>query len=315
MGLLIEGKWSDQWYDTKSSGGKFQRESSRFRSTVSDDGFGVESGRYHLYVSYACPWAHRTLITRGLKNLEPHIDVSVVDAYMGNQGWTFGQEAEGTTDHLFGHPYLWKVYVSANAAYTGRVTVPVLWDKKLGTIVNNESSEIIRMFNHEMNELDGVNRELDLYPQNLRADIDEINELVYHTVNNGVYRAGFATTQEAYSDAVRDVFSTLDQLEERLEGREFLVGDVLTEADIRLFTTLVRFDPVYYGHFKCNFRRIRDYPNLSRYTKMIYDLPKVAETTHFEHIKNHYYQSHPTINPTGIVPEGPDNWLNTEKST
>lgn len=312
MGLLVEGEWKDVWYDTKPSKGQFVRPQSRFRSYVTRDGrpgsegeggFEAESGRYHLYVSYACPWAHRTLIFRKLKGLEPHISLSVVHYRMLENGWEFHPEDGATEDHLFGSDALWQVYKQADAKYSGRVTVPVLWDKKRRTIVNNESAEIIRMFNSAFNGITG--NSLDFYPEDLRPEIDALNSRVYDAVNNGVYKCGFATTQEAYEENFNKLFTMLDELESRLEGNEYLFGERLTEADIRLFTTLVRFDPVYVGHFKCNLRRIADYPNLYRFLKTIYNHPGVAETVNFTHIKNHYYQSHRTINPTGIVPVGP----------
>jgi putative glutathione S-transferase len=312
MGLLVDGEWKDVWYDTKPSKGQFVRAQSSFRSYVTADGspgptgaggFKAESGRYHLYVSYACPWAHRTLIFRKLKGLEGHISVSIVHYRMLENGWEFHAEEGATEDHLFGSDALWQVYTKADPHYSGRVTVPVLWDKKTGTIVNNESSEIIRMFNSAFDGITG--NTLDLYPEDLRGEIDALNARVYDTVNNGVYKCGFATTQEAYEENFVKLFATLDELDARLEGKKYLFGDRLTEADVRLFTTIVRFDPVYVGHFKCNLRRIADYPNLYRFLKTLYNLPGVTETVNFTHIKNHYYQSHRTINPTGIVPSGP----------
>ena len=307
MGLLVEGQWQDKWYDTRKSGGRFQRQDSAFRSWVTADGssgFKAEPGRYHLYVSLACPWAHRTLIVRALKRLEDAISVSVVHWHMGENGWEFREGPGATGDALHGARYLHEIYTRAKPDYTGRVTVPVLWDKQTGTIVNNESSEIIRMLNREF---DAWAKPLpDLYPEDLRAEIDAINETVYATVNNGVYRAGFATTQEAYEEAVDTLFDSLDDLEERLSRRRYLAGDRITEADWRLFTTLLRFDPVYVGHFKCNKRRLVDYPNLWAYTRELYQVPGVAETVDLHHIKHHYYGSHKTINPTGIVPKGPE---------
>jgi putative glutathione S-transferase len=312
MGLLVDGEWKDVWYDTKPSKGQFVRAQSSFRSYVTADGspgptgaggFKAESGRYHLYVSYACPWAHRTLIFRKLKGLEGHISVSIVHYRMLENGWEFHAEEGATEDHLFGSDALWQVYTMADPHYSGRVTVPVLWDKKTGTIVNNESSEIIRMFNSAFDGITG--NTLDLYPEDLRGEIDALNARVYDTVNNGVYKCGFATTQEAYEENFVKLFATLDELDARLEGKKYLFGDRLTEADVRLFTTIVRFDPVYVGHFKCNLRRIADYPNLYRFLKTLYNIPGVTETVNFTHIKNHYYQSHRTINPTGIVPAGP----------
>ncbi len=320
MGLLVDGVWHDRWYDTKNSGGKFERQISRFRDWVTADGkpgpnsiqssgrgFRAESGRYHLYVSLACPWAHRTLIFRKLKRLEDIVSVSVVHHYMGENGWTFRTEDGATGDTLFGLDFLHQVYTKADPAYTGRVTVPVLWDKREGTIVNNESSEIIRMFNSAFDapENGGGDASLDFYPEALRGEIDALNERIYPSVNNGVYRAGFATTQAAYEEAFRELFSTLDWLEERLSRQRYLAGDRLTEADWRLFTTLIRFDAVYVGHFKCNLRRIDDYPNLSNYLRELYQVPGVAETVNMLHIKAHYYASHATVNPTGIVPLGP----------
>ena len=314
MGLLVDGVWQDRWYDTKSTGGRFKRQDSRFRNWVTangeagpsgDDGFAAETGRYHLYVSLACPWAHRTLIFRTLKGLEDAISVDVVHHAMGEQGWVFDPSvADATPDTVNGKQRLYEVYLEANPDYTGRVTVPVLWDKTRQTIVNNESSEIIRMLNSAFDELGAEN--VDFYPEDLRADIDEINAEVYTNVNNGVYKAGFATSQEAYEEAVVALFQTLDALEDRLSRQRYLVGDRLTEADWRLFTTLVRFDAVYVSHFKCNLRRIADYPNLSNYLRELYQIPGVAETVNFTHIKNHYFGSHGTINPTGIVPAGPE---------
>lgn len=312
MGLLIDGNWSSDWYDTKSTGGRFVRKDSQFRNWITPDGgagpsgeggFAAEAGRYHLYVSYACPWAHRTLIFRALKKIEDIVSVSVVDHFMGADGWTFDTSGGGTGDRLFGSRFLHEVYTRADPHYSGRVTVPVLWDRKRGVIVSNESSEIIRMFNSAFDAITGD--DADYYPADLRGEIDAVNALVYPNVNNGVYRAGFATTQEAYEEAVADVFSTLDRLEDRLSRQRYLAGNRVTEADWRLFTTLVRFDPVYVGHFKCNIRRIADYPNLSNYTRDLYQVPGVAGTVNMRHIKAHYYGSHETINPTRIVPAGP----------
>ena len=313
MGLLVDGQWQDVWYDTESNQGRFVRKASQFRNWVTPDGsvgiagrggFKAESGRYHLYVSYACPWAHRTLILRKLKGLEAHIDVSVVHWIMAEQGWTFEKGPGVIADTVNRASYLHEVYTAADAHYSGRVTVPVLWDKKTNTIVNNESAEIIRMFNSAFDALPGVT-DLDLYPETLRADIDTLNERIYGTVNNGVYRAGFATTQEAYAEAVGNLFETLDWLEDRLATQRYLAGGTLTEADWRLFTTLVRFDAVYVGHFKTNLRRLVDYPNLWGYLRDLYQQPGVAGTVNMQHIKNHYYGSHRTINPTGVVPLGP----------
>ncbi|TCR92140.1 glutathione S-transferase family protein [Rhizobium sp. BK376] len=313
MGMLVDGVWHDVWYDTKESKGHFKRAASQFRNWVTADGapgpsgtggFKAEAGRYHLYVALACPWAHRTLIFRKLKKLENIISVSIVDPLMLENGWEFKNRDGGTVDHLFGSKALWEIYVKADPHYSGRVTVPVLWDKKNETIVNNESSEIIRMFNSAFNGITG-SRE-DFYPEPLQAEIDALNAVVYDTVNNGVYKAGFATTQEAYGENVAKLFETLDMLDKRLGKSRYLFGDSITEADWRLFTTLVRFDAVYVGHFKCNIRRIDDYKNLPGYLRDLYQVPGVAETVNLAHIKEHYYRSHRTINPTGIVPVGPD---------
>lgn len=301
MGLLIDGQWHDQWYDTSKTQGRFVRQDSSFRHSISQDPnaeFPFEPNRYHLYVSYACPWAHRTLIARKLKQLEDKISVSAVHWLMLERGWVFNEEYP---DSLNRKSCLYELYQLASPNYTGRVTVPILWDKQAKRIVNNESSEIVRLFNSEFQGSD-----IDLYPINLREEIDSVNAWVYDDINNGVYKAGFATTQEAYQEAVEKVFQALSRLEQRLSKQSYLVGGALTEADIRLFTTLVRFDAVYVGHFKCNWQRLVDYKNLWAYTRRIYNLPGVAETVHFDHIKNHYYQSHRTINPSGIVPTGPN---------
>jgi putative glutathione S-transferase len=308
MGLLVEGQWYDRWYDTEASGGRFERSESVFRNWITSDGssgFKAESGRYHLYVSLACPWAHRTLIFRKLKRLESHVSLSVVDWLMGENGWVFSDRRGAIPDSVNNAQFLYQVYAKARPSYSGRVTVPVLWDRERGTIVNNESSEIIRMFNTAFNRLPGVNADLDLNPDLLCVHIDHINAIVYDNVNNGVYKAGFATTQNAYEDAVKALFQTLDDLEWRLSRQRYLVGDRLTEADWRLFTTLVRFDAVYVGHFKCNIRRLIDYPNLWAYTRELYQVPGVAETVNMAHIKGHYFESHRMINPSGIVPAGP----------
>lgn len=313
MGLLVDGVWKDQWYDTAKDG-RFKRSESAFRSWVTADGsagptgqagFKAESGRYHLYVSLACPWAHRALIFRQLKGLAEHISVSVVHPHMLENGWEFGADFDAATgDALFGSDYLYQLYARAQQDYSGRVTVPVLWDKQQNTIVSNESAEIIRMFNSAFNALTGNTQ--DFYPTALQADIDAVNEVVYHTVNNGAYKAGFATTQEAYEAGVKPLFETLDQLEERLKSSgPYLLGNRQTEADWRLFTTLYRFDPVYVGHFKCNLKRIADYPALSAYVQRLLDTPGVKATCHLGHIKQHYYYSHTTINPHRIVPLGP----------
>ncbi|KSW22488.1 MULTISPECIES: glutathione S-transferase family protein [Pseudomonas] len=311
MGQLIDGRWQDQWYDT-SKDGRFQRENAQRRNWVTADGqpgpsgeggFRAEAGRYHLYVSLACPWAHRTLIYRQLKGLAGLIDVSVVSWLMRENGWTFDRSLGSTGDALDGLQFLHQRYTRDDPHYTGRVTVPVLWDKQRKRIVSNESAEIIRMFNSAFDGLTG--NDLDLYPTPLQGEIDALNERIYPAVNNGVYRAGFATSQEAYEEAFVTLFEELDCLEKRLGERRYLTGEYLSEADIRLFTTLIRFDAVYHGHFKCNLRRLADYPNLSGWLRELYQLPGVAGTVNFQHIKNHYYGSHRTINPTGIVPLGP----------
>ncbi|NIK40276.1 putative glutathione S-transferase [Xanthomonas arboricola] len=312
MGLLVDGKWQDSWYDTDKSGGRFERSQSQFRNWVTRDGspgphgkggFQAASGRYHLYVSLACPWAHRTLIFRRLKGLESMIDVSVVNWLMRDQGWTFDPGPGVIADPIHHAKRLYEVYLNADLRYTGRVTVPVLWDRERNTVVSNESADIIRMFNGAFDEVGAAAG--DFYPAPLREQIDEINARVYDTVNNGVYKAGFATTQAAYEEAVLPLFESLDWLDARLGRQRYLCGDQLTEADWRLFTTLVRFDAVYVGHFKCNLRRIADYPQLSGYLRELYQMPGIAETVNFQHIKHHYYQSHDMINPTGIVPLGP----------
>ena len=314
MGQLVDGIWHDEWYDTESTGGRFQRSVTAHRNWVTPDGspgpsgeggFAAESGRYHLYVSYACPWAHRTLIFRALKGLEPHIDISVVHPDMLSEGWTFDTDFPGATgDRQFGLPFLRDVYLRDTPDMSGRVTVPVLWDKQTGRIVSNESAEIIRMFNSAFDAVTGNSD--DYWPERFRDQIETFNTRIYDTVNNGVYKAGFAASQQAYDAAVKPLFAMLDKLEERLEGKEWLVGDQFTEADLRLWTTLIRFDPVYVTHFKCNIRRIADYPNLSAFTRLIYEMNGMAETVNFKHIKHHYFESHLHINPTGIVPAGPD---------
>ncbi|HEL9629388.1 TPA: glutathione S-transferase family protein [Streptococcus suis] len=313
MGLLQDGKWVDQWYDTKSTGGKFVRSVTQFRNWITPDGqagptgeggFKAESGRYHLYVSLACPWASRTLIMRKLKGLEDHISLSIVHPLMLENGWTFEDDPGVIKDPLFNSDYLYQVYLKADPHYTGRVTVPVLWDKNTNTIVSNESAEIMRMFNTAFNDITGNHD--DYYPADLQAEIDAMNDFVYPNINNGVYKAGFSTNQKVYEKEVKNLFAALDKLEEHLAEKDYLVGNQLTEADIRLFTTLVRFDPVYFGHFKCNIKALVDYPNLWDYTKQIYNHAGISETVDFDHIKQHYYGSHKTINPTGIVPVGPD---------
>ena len=318
MGLLVDGEWKDQWYDTDSTGGRFERSKAAFRNWITadgsagpsgGDGFAAEPGRYHLYVAYACPWAHRALIFRKLKGLESMISLSVVNPIMKENGWTFEPGYKVHGDPIHGATYMHQVYTAAMPDYSGRVTVPAIWDKEKNTLVTNESSEIIRMFN---SAFDGVGaKDGDFYPEDLRQEIDAINATVYDNVNNGVYKAGFATTQDAYEEAVTALFATLDTLEAHLRGRTYLVGERLTEADIRLFTTLVRFDPVYVGHFKCNWRRIADYPALFAYLKRLWARDACRATTDFGHIKRHYYVSHSSINPTGVVPVGPapDTWL------
>jgi glutathionyl-hydroquinone reductase len=312
MGYLLDGHWHEEAPSNDASG-RFVREASRFHHWVTpggaagptgDGGFPAEADRYHLYVSLACPWAHRTLIFRKLKKLEDVIGVSVVDAIMGPEGWVFSHAPGTMPDAAEGKERLSEIYLLASATYTGRVTVPVLWDKKKKTIVNNESSEIIRMFNSAFDAFTPVRA--DYYPQALRAEINTINKTIYETVNNGVYRSGFATTQKAYEEACGNLFATLDLLEERLSTQHYLVGSTPTEADWRLFTTLVRFDAVYFGHFKCNVRRIVDYPSLSNYLRDLYQMPGIAETVNMDHIKTHYYASHRKINPSGIVPIGPE---------
>lgn len=312
MGLLVKGRWVDEWYDTKSTSGKFVRTDAQFRNWVTADGsagpsgeggFRAEAGRYHLYVSLACPWASRTLIFRALKGLESMISVSVVNPYMGEHGWTFAEAPGVVRDPVGGARYLYEVYLKAAPDYSGRVTVPVLWDSHRDTIVSNESAEIIRMMN---SAFDGIGAsEGDYAPAALLPQIDEINARLYDAVNNGVYKAGFATRQWVYEQAVTALFECLDELEQRLSHQRYLLGDRITEADWRLFTTLIRFDSVYHGHFKCNLRRLVDYPNLWSYTRELYQWPGVAATVNMRHIKEHYYRSHPTINPNGIVPMGP----------
>ena len=313
MGLLVDGEWKDQWYSTKESGGRFVRSEAQFRNWITadgsagpsgSDGFKAEAGRYHLFASYACPWVHRTLIYRALKGLEDMIDVSFVHWYMAENGWTFANDDDGiVSDNLFGNDFAHQIYTRADPNYSGRVTVPILWDKEKNTIASNESSEIIRMFN---SAFDGIGaKEGDYYPEEKRAEIDELNERIYHTLNNGVYRCGFSTTQEAYEEAVIPLFETLDFLEERLSHSRFLCGDQPLEADWRLLPTLLRFDLVYVSHFKCNLKRIIDYPNLWAYTRDLYQWPGIAATCNFEHAKKHYFASHETINPHRIVPAGP----------
>ena len=314
MGLLVNGQWQDQWYNTKDSKGEFIREDAQFRHWITEDGsagptgdngFKAEDDRYHLYVSLACPWAHRTLIFRELKGLSDIISVSVVSPDMLENGWTFDTNFEGSTgDDLYGKEFLHQIYTKNTADYSGRVTVPVLWDKQQQRIVNNESSEIIRMLNSAFNHLTGDHK--DFYPEHCQAEIDTINAKIYQTINNGVYRAGFATSQAAYQKAFSSLFASLDEVDQILAQQRYLVGEQLTEADWRLFTTLVRFDAVYVGHFKCNLRRIADYAHLSDYLRELYQHPGIKKTVNFEHIKRHYYYSHSMINPTRVVPIGPE---------
>ena len=307
MGMLVEGKWTDKWYDTKSTGGRFKRKESTFRNWIRADGstdFKPESGRYHLYVSLACPWAHRTLIYRRLKGLEEHITISVVNPFMLENGWTF-EEGDGVIpDTVNGAEYLHQIYTAAKAGYTGRVTVPVLWDRSHRTIVSNESSEIIRMFDEEFGQLTG--HKPSFRPLSLVDEIDPLNDRIYTGINNGVYKAGFATSQESYNEEVTRVFEVLDEMEEILTTNRYLTGDQVTEADWRFLPTILRFDPVYVGHFKCNLRRIADYPNIHNYMVDLMKMYDLEDTFNLEHVKNHYNGSHPTINPTLIVPYGPE---------
>lgn len=313
MGLLVDGIWRTDWYDTAQSGGRFERSAAKFRNFVTADGspgptgrggFRAASGRYHLYVSHACPWAHRTVILRHLKGLEPHVGLSVVHPLMLEDGWSFAADFEGATgDTLAGHALLREVYLAADPQFSGRVTVPVLWDRETGTIVSNESAEIVRMFNTAFDGITG--NTLDLYPEALRAEIDALNARIYGAVNNGVYRAGFATTQAAYDEAVAALFDGLDWLEGLLRERRYLTGGRLTEADWRLWTTLIRFDAVYHGHFKCNLRMLKDYPALWGFTRELWQMPGIAARTRLDHIRHHYHRSHETINPHRILPAGP----------
>jgi len=313
MGLLVDGVWHDQWYDTKASGGAFVRSTAKFRNWITADssagptgegGFPAELGRYHLYVSHACPWAHRALIFRALKGLNDHITVSVVHPDMLSDGWTFETDEHGATgDTLYGLPFARDIYIKADSTISGRVTVPILWDKQRGTIVSNESSEIIRMFNSAFDALTGNTD--DYWPVEMRERIEEVNARIYDTINNGVYKSGFATTQVAYDAAVGPLFDSLEWVEQRLSQKRYLMGNTLTEADWRLFTTLVRFDSVYHLHFKCNRKRIVDYPNIWAYTRELYQVSGIAETVNFEHIVRHYHYSHETINPNRIIPTNP----------
>ena len=310
MGLLVEGKWKNEWYDTTSTGGRFERKAPSFRNWVTKDGSAGISGvagfkaEADRYVSLACPWAHRTIIYRKLKGLEGMISMSVVNAFMGEEGWTFAPGEGVVADPILNAINVHEIYTAAQADYTGRVTVPILWDKKTNTIVSNESPEIIRMLNSAFDDVGALPG--DFSPTELLAEIDELNEFIYPTINNGVYRAGFATTQEAYEEAVTEVFSALDTLEARLAHSRYLTGNTITEADWRLFTTLVRFDAVYVGHFKCNLRRIVDYPNIWGYLRDLYQVPGIEETVAMDYIKAHYYGSHETINPTRVIPVGPE---------
>jgi len=313
MGMLVDGKWHDVWYDTKASKGRFVRSEAQFRNWITPDGsagpsgkagFKAEPDRYHLYVSLACPWAHRVLIYRKLKGLEDMLPYSAVNAYMGAEGWTFEPGPGVIPDTINNAKRIYEVYLAADPHYSGRATVPIIWDKKQNTIVTNESAEIIRMLNTAFDEV-GAKTDHDYYPEALRAEIDELNDYIYPKLNNGVYMSGFATTQEAYEEAVTGVFEALDRLDERLATRRYLTGPQITEADWRLFTTLARFDPVYHGHFKCNLRRLVDYANLSGYLRDLYQVPGVAETLDVPYCKQHYYGSHESINPHRIVPIGP----------
>ncbi|MEO1191008.1 MAG: glutathione S-transferase family protein [Pseudomonadota bacterium] len=312
MGLLVNGQWTDRWYDTKKTGGHFKRGETAFRNWITADGaagptgsggFKAEAGRYHLYVSYACPWAHRALIVRALKGLEEMISLSVTHWFMGDQGWTFQDGPGVIADPINAADYLHQVYTAAQSDFTGRSTVPILWDRETGSIVSNESSEIIRMLNGSFDEIGA--RAGDYYPEAQRAEIDQVNARIYDTLNNGVYKCGFATSQEAYDAAVSPLFETLEWLEERLSSRRYLVGAAPTEADWRLFPTLYRFDAVYNGHFKCSKRRLIDYSNLWAYTRDLYQHPGIAGTVNMDHVRKHYYQSHETVNPTRIVPAMP----------
>lgn len=312
MGLLVNGNWQDKWYDTDSNDGEFKRENAQLRNWITRDGsagptgdagFKAEKDRYHLYVSLACPWAHRTLIFLSLKNLTDYISVSVVSPDMLQHGWEFDQQSHSSGDSLFNHDYLHQLYTRHKADYSGRVTVPLLWDKQQNRIVSNESADIIRMLNSAFNHL--TLNEDDYYPADLQPQIDEINELVYNNINNGVYRCGFATRQQAYETAYQQLFAALDTVETILSNNRYLTGERITEADWRLFTTLIRFDAVYHGHFKCNKQRLADYPNLSGFTRELYQWPGVADTVNFYHIKRHYYFSHTMINPSQVVPSGP----------
>lgn len=313
MGLLVKGRWVNQWYDTDANHGEFKREKTQIHHWITKDGqpgprenkgFKAESNRYHLYVSLACPWAHRALIFRRLKSLDAHISISVVSTDMLEHGWTFDRNTGSTGDEVNHSQYLYDIYLAHDANYTGRVTVPVLWDKKTRQIVNNESADIIRMFNTAFNDITG--NQDDYYPAHLQSSIDTINAFVYEHINNGVYRCGFATTQNAYEQAYQKLFEALDDINARVAKQPYLTGEQITEADWRLFTTLIRFDSVYHGHFKCNKQRLEDYKHLARYVRELYQWPNISQTVDFNHIKRHYYFSHTMINPTQIIPVGPD---------
>ncbi|MGX5200926.1 glutathione S-transferase family protein [Aliikangiella sp. IMCC44632] len=313
MGLLVNGEWQDKWYDTKQNGGHFKRSESQFRNFITADGsagptgkagFKAEKDRYHLYVSLACPWAHRTLIMRQLKKLNEFISVSVVHYAMKENGWEFRPANQQLKDHLFNFDFLYQVYTQADPNYSGRVTVPILWDKKNATIVSNESADIMRMFNCAFDSLGA--EPVDFYPEQLQSEINQINQRVYNDINNGVYKAGFATTQSAYQESVYRLFEALEWVEKILAQQRYLTGSSITEADWRLFTTLIRFDAVYVGHFKCNLKRIEDFPHIASYLRDLFQQPGISETVNMEHIKSHYYMSHPTINPNGIVAAGPE---------
>ena len=313
MGLLVDGVWHDEWYNTEDNDGKFIREDAQFRDWISKDGkFQPEAGRYHLYVCLACPWASRCLMMRKLKGLEEIISLSVVNPVMLEHGWTFEDGPGVIADPIIDADYMHEIYTHVDPTYSGRVTVPVLYDKKTDTIVNNESSDIIRMMNTAFDEIGATPG--DYYPADLRDEIDDINDYVYDHVNNGVYKAGFATEQQVYEKEAQNVDDALAKLNDRLENKDYLVGDQLTEADIRLFTTLIRFEHVYFGHFKCNLHHLTEYPHLWEYTKRIYNYENLADTVDFDHIQTHYYKSHTMINPNQIIPAGPDLDLSVSKS-
>ena len=313
MGLLVDGVWHDEWYNTEDNDGKFIREDAQFRDWISKDGkFQPEAGRYHLYVCLACPWASRCLMMRKLKGLEEIISLSVVNPVMLEHGWTFEDGPGVIADPIIDADYMHEIYTHVDPTYSGRVTVPVLYDKKTDTIVNNESSDIIRMMNTAFDEIGATPG--DYYPADLRDEIDDINDYVYDHVNNGVYKAGFATEQQVYEKEAQHVDDALAKLNDRLEHQDYLVGDQLTEADIRLFTTLIRFEHVYFGHFKCNLHHLTEYPHLWEYTKRIYNYENLADTVDFNHIQTHYYRSHTMINPNQIIPAGPDLDLSVSKS-